>query len=651
MRTFKWVIVCTTAVAGIALCAPAVADVADYHSPAAYVVGDSVTDLAVTPDGRFVLVLDSASWSLRFLDTWDFTVLAGGTAVVSLDDGGGDPPLCLAVSANSGYAYAGIEDGYVAIINLSVLDDRLPGGTLAAEPPVTYFEVSANGNPVEYITVAPDKDGGKTNDYVLFGVPLDQRMYWVMFSAGQAQTVSRVAFNAVNPLVHTTLGLATGGAFAYNLYSLSNETYLLPVTCSDSNHMCAEASVTPLNLSGLGSNLKFRGLAAGANAGDYVLAGNTTERSLWLIDTQDLSAMAVSDTVTVNIQPFEIAVVGEKTTGQKIPPTALAVNDQIENAGVDISTMDLLFGTVDYGTWPTDITSIAASNSVDRFAYVGRNGISGLVDVFTANPWVDALTASTVTVQDTSGGSTATVTDGFTLGFTIISLDPGKITYKIYQDESFGQWTSLVAGSSTFRDTPVNEYIGVSAAGLNECENILTVVTEDTNERKGRMAIVVDVDTVPPPQGFTLDFGDRKLIYDFDARGDVCDLAGYQIYYGTTVGVSDYNGLINNSSLFDSPPAIPNQNFSDEITGLTNGMTYWVWVVIFDEKGNLHMGSPQSGIPQPTTTLTEMTDEDGGVNCLPAVSGGKRGDPRSAAWFLAPLLAAGAYRAARRWRR
>ena len=49
----------------------------------------TIIDLAVTPDDyRFVIILREDS--IRFLDTWDFTVLEGGTAVAQL--AAGDTP-------------------------------------------------------------------------------------------------------------------------------------------------------------------------------------------------------------------------------------------------------------------------------------------------------------------------------------------------------------------------------------------------------------------------------------------------------------------------------------------------------------------------------------------------------------------------------
>jgi len=72
-----------------------------------------------------------------------------------------------------------------------------------------------------------------------------------------------------------------------------------------------------------------------------------------------------------------------------------------------------------------------------------------------------------------------------------------------------------------------------------------------------------------------------------------------------------------------------------------------VWVVVFDLGGKINIGAAQSAMPQPTLTLTDMTDEDGGINCFSSVAGRERGDPAGMALLILPLVLAGALRS---WR-
>ncbi|NWG76178.1 MAG: hypothetical protein HXY24_16525 [Rubrivivax sp.] len=139
------------------------------------------------------------------------------------------------------------------------------------------------------------------------------------------------------------------------------------------------------------------------------------------------------------------------------------------------------------------------------------------------------------------------------------------------------------------------------------------------------------------------------MIYSFTTI-DLCDLNRIEVWYAADpAAVTDYATLSAHAELantYYSPTA--GSVVEGDISGLVNGQTYYVWVVTIDNTGHATIGSYQSSMPEPTSSLTDLTGEDGGFNCFSSVAGQERGRPEGVALLLTPLLVGGALR---RWRK
>ncbi|HUT51958.1 MAG TPA: hypothetical protein VM658_01070 [bacterium] len=627
------------------------ADLNDYAFLPPVLAGDSVTDLAVTPDNRYVLLLDRAAKSLRFVDTWNFALLAGSTAAVKVDAGTGTVPLCLALSPDGQTAYVGLASGQAAAVDLTGLASLLPFHRLTAALTVKYSDVAA-GSALDHIATVPNVGADSGYTYVFFGASAQNRLYYARFKGTAITGTATTWAEGGTPLVHTPLGLAGGYKTMFEVYSTAGGVYLKAITCNDAqgaNGVCGTAGTTPV-LAAPGQ--AFFGLAADPKAGAFAVTADWTEGSLWGINTTLPGALLFGSSVAIASQPVDLAVLG---AGLNQNAAVFAAGDS--PAAGTLAVAELTGSTPEFVNPPLvldagvlagltlSVTSVAASSSLDRYAYVGGNYAgAAYVAPFTANPLIDGLTV----IEGFTVDLGFTVTDGYTVSFTVFAAPGGSnVSYDIYKDTTFGAWSAKVASAASVAEGTTVE-VRISAALLAECENVLTVIAQDSSSRKGRMAILANKDTTPPAQSFSLDFGDHKLLVSFTASG-LCDLAAYEIYYTTDPAVLDYDTLSAHYTPITISPAAGDA-IQETIKGLTNGIKYFVYVAAIDTGGKASL-SRKSAMPQPTLTLTQLTGEKGGANCLPSLGGKRRGDPWSMAWFLAPLLAVGSFKLLRRWKR
>ncbi len=629
------------------------ADLGDYVFMTPIAAGNSVADLKVTPDNRFVLALDPAAKLLRIVDTWNFSLLQGSTAAVKVDAGLGAVPRCLTVSRDGKTAYIGLSTGQAAAVDLTGLAGLIPFHRLTAAPTVKYYDVAA-GHVIDHIAAVPSSGTASAYTYVFFGSSDQQRLYWARFSGtASAGNVTMWLDSSGGPAVHTPLGLAAGGKTMFEVYSTALGVYLQAMSCNDSlgsNGSCGTAGPLGEQYPLAAPGQAFLGLAADPKAGAFAVTADWSEGSLWGINTTLPDSLLLGDTVAIGSGPVELAVLGAGlnqaaavfAAGDSPSAGKLAVAELAGSTPVFVNPPLVLDAGALFG-FSVSATSVAASSSVDRYAYVGGSAAGmGYVVPFTANPVIDGLTAIEGFTVD--GGFT--VTAGYTVSFTVFAAPGGSsVSYGIYQDAAFGAWSAKVAGApSVAEGTTVTVRLG--AAQLAECENVLTVVATDSSKRKGRMAILAYKDTTPPAPGFALDFGDRRLLVSFTAA-DLCDLAQYRIYYTTDPAVLDYDTLSAHFSPITISSPAAGDKISKTISGLTNGTRYYVYVAAIDTGGKVGLAR-KAGVPQPTATLTDLTHEKGGVNCLPSLEGGRSGDPWSMVWLLAPFLVLGLFKALRR---
>lgn len=638
MKKFSAALAAAAGIAGFLIGGASPAALADYRLlPDLYPssITAPINDLAMTPDDRYVVILQKQT--MQFLDTWDFSVLSGGTATVQVLSGG--TAMCLALSPDGKYAYAGLNTGQIAIVNISGIYDRLPGQGLAVAP-TKVLKTIQTGVPIEQIAAVPSTTSGSTKVYLFLAMPAApvNRFFWVKLDSPG----SFANFNAWGAAL-APVALDSGKNAAFQIYESGGATYLQVLACNDSTGCGLKSANATLPLaSSVGA---FAGLAADPVADKYVIAASLPDHKLELVDTSATDLMSVKDAFTIDTAylPLDLALFGKNKSSRDY---AFSVSGStVEVDEVSGATLAFTGAFRDENAAGETFTSVAASSSVDRYAYAGGAlGADYVLRPYTANPWIQGLSV----VEGFTVESGVTVSEGYTVSFSVVANGVANFSYIIYKDTTFGAWNTKVYTSGALAVGSTVQ-ARISASGLNECDNVLTVIAQDTLSRKGRMAFIVNKDTIPPAQPFDLEFGNARLIVSFTAM-NLCDLLRYEIYFVTDPAVLDYDTLSANYTPITISSPSSGDLISQTITGLVNGVTYYVYVVTVDQGGKARLAR-KSGIPQATVTLTGLTGEDGGVNCLPSVGTRRRGDLRSLVWLLTPLLAAAALKAARRWKR
>lgn len=592
--------------------------------------GHTVSDLAVTPDDRYALVISKEAKTLRFIDAWDFSLLEGPHATLSIGDPG-EEPLCVAVSPDGKFAYLGLSSGRIAIVNLEPLSNLLPYQTLAEDLSLTYAEL-APGNAISVIAALPEVTGKTDNVYLLAGGA--GGLWWARLSGGSSPAADGKFIN-----VPESLAVARGKKFGYALYRVSDSRYLMVISCADNLGRCEPASVgnNPLGLTPTATD--FLGLAPDPVDDQFALTMNLDQQKLHLIDTWPIDTMHVADSYTVGEPAAELALLVGTTA--RYDQAVTAFGNTVTVSEVDGSSLKFTGWDHQIIEPSLNFTTLAAASGKEGHVYAGT--ATDEVHLVSANPFIDDLTVI--------GGTTLTVADGVTVALTIRTLLNGITDYLAYKNKSFGAWSDPLFSETINITTGASAVSAwIEAASLEECENVVTVIARDRHGQRGRDAITIYKDTPPPKPSFKLGFGDRELIVSFTAH-DPCDLDRYEIFHGDEALAenADYDLIAANyeKRTIDNPT--DGKKYEVRIKNLENGVRYYAYLVIFDQSGHRTISGPKSAIPQRVSTLSELADEKGGVDCLGSVSGSRSGDWRSAALLLIPLfLAAGLSVAARR---
>jgi len=593
--------------------------------------GHTVTDLAVTPDDRYALVISKEAKTLRFIDAWDFSLLEGPHATLSVGDPG-EEPLCAAVSPDGKFAYLGLSSGRIAIVNLEPLYNLLPDQTLAENLSLTYAEF-APGNALSVIAALPEVTGKTDNVYLLAGGA--GGLWWARLSGGSSLAAKSKFIIALDE----TLSAARGKKFGYALYRASDSRYLMVISCADNLGRCEIASGGNNPFWLMPTATAFLGIAPDPLADQFALTMNLNQQKLQLIDTWPVETMYVADSYTVGRPAADLALLVGTTA--RYDQAITAFGNTVTVSEVDGSSLKFTGGDHRIVEPSLNFTTLAAAGGKDGHVYAGT--ATDEVYLVSANPFIDDLTVI--------GGTTLTVADGVTVAFTIRTLINGITDYLAYKNKSFGAWSDPLFSRTTNITTGASAVSAwIEAASLDECENVVTVIARDRHGQRGRDVIILYKDTPPPKPSFKLGIGDRELIVSFTAH-DPCDLDRYEIFHGDEAldENADYDLIALNYEKRTVDNPTDGKKYEVRIKGLENGVRYYAYLVIFDQSGHRTISGPKSAIPQRVSTLSEMAGEKGGVDCLGSVSGSRSGDWRSAALLLIPLfLAAGLSVAARR---
>ena len=585
----------------------------------------SLSDLVVTPDGRFVVGLD-ANDDLTFFDTWDFDFVTsdGDTVLTVAFD---DAVLCLDISPDGNYAYVGSETGILYVVSLGPLYDHLPYNDFTDELLVTEVTVS-DGNKINQIA-AIYQDGGSTGTaYIIMAV--DGTNYGIHYLTQIGTSVDTQVQTILD--ADDILELERGTNHAFVLYEGVSNFSLGKITCYNTTGTCDQ------NKSTINSGSTVERLVVNPGNDGYVVTYDETNYDLMVFDGSVTGGSINAGSTILASASQGLAILSGSTTDILFS----IGNDELASFEIDSSSQ--VFGNTIVDTI-TSPASISASNS-DEYVYVSSQGD---IHVYTANPWIENI--------EINGGDTVTMTSGDTIHVSFTVNAWSDIDYSVYSDEIFSSWSGLVADGSTNlsgSSVTIETYMNSSVFD-NECENLLTITATDDTDREGRNSTVVHRDYPPPSPSLNTGFGDTRIEYDFSAN-DPCDLDYYEVYYGTNnVVIDSYTVLTDSGSGYTKHKTFTdpedNEKLSDDIEGLINGTTYYIYLVTFDDSGNITISNRKSEVPQKTASLTKLTGEDGGIDCLGSVSGNKRGDPWSVLLLMIPLLIVKGVSITRRWAR
>ncbi len=583
---------------------------------------DPVTDLVVTPDDRYVLAVSKESQSLKIVDTWDFTLVESATIGIGEGD---DKPLCITVSPYGGHAYAGLDSGEVAVIDLDPLDDLLPFEDLEGSLEVDYVSI-VDGESIGSITAIPEVDHANEDVYVLMGTK--KTLHWIVMTDGKEPGNQDGFFD------HEVIALDSVTTRAFELFPQSAYPagkYIGVINCSQSVGCGRQNKVKTGDF-----NDEVAGIAVKPGDAHFAVTANLTEEKLMLIDTRVVDEMYVGDTIhdSAFASVSDLALLGGTTSrrAQAMTADGTTVVTVTEVSG---STMEFSGDTADAtleGSTVAPFSSLAASTPEDGYVYAGSD--AGHVYPVTANPEVIGLTVL--------HAYTVTESDGTSIKFKLFMKGGGnKCDYDVYQSHLFGEWgNTLDSGSEVEKGETVT--VDIATEGLEECENVITVIGRWEGE-EGRDAITVYKDTTPPKPNFSLGFGYEKIIVDFTASF-LCDLDHYEIFYGSSLGstvLDSYTALENSYNKRKISDFSSGEDIEVVIKSLQNEVKYYVYLVIFDKSENYAISNRKSATPEDVITFTEQAGEDGGVDCLGSVSLGPAGGPVKLFGLLSPLLVAG----------
>jgi hypothetical protein len=584
--------------------------------------------LVVTPDDRFVLVLQPTAKSIAVVDTWNFSPLGGSISLSGT-------PVSITLNPEGNTAYVTMTTGKISKISLSSLDALGLNGTLA----ITATDLSlAFSDSLGDLATVPL--GGSTTDscvFVINGNTLD----W--FKESAPTTVY-----GLTPLDCNAREVEGGGKFAFVLCDNPNpftlQTDLRQYSCTVSG--AVNVTITSLALGTMGD---FRGLSLAPDK-TFLLLGDTVNKKLLLIN----ASPTVVGTDTVGTTPFSIGIKMQEVLATQFAaetgPIAFALDTTDLVLAQGNSVPSAFTGDTIMSLPITGGGFLAQGSTIDRYAYLSLAGGNTLA-VVTANPWVEILS---VTDADTASAGD-TITQG-----------PVTVTF---QSDLAGSFSIYIGNSFPPAGTPAKSgsVSGVAygaTVGIDKFSDGLNVITVEvktsssSGSYKGRDAVAVSTNLAPVGQNFSLGFGTRKLIITYTVQNRK-NLDRQEIYYGTNCGVSlqDYasidatgnDGKPPSHITIKSPAA--GDKISKVVEGVQNGTTYCVQIVTFDAAGRSSISARKSILVAKAFTLTELTGEKGGFNCF-GLAGSGQGFRGSGAWLAAvPGMALLLWRIRRRWRR
>ncbi|MBU4484546.1 WD40 repeat domain-containing protein [bacterium] len=379
----------------------------------------------------------------------------------------------------------------------------------------------------------------------------------------------------------------------------SDEVY---VATSNGNvyYMSASGTVAVAILISSGDNLSA---LASTPTGDYVYVVNSSDTNIYKISTSTHTVSSTIIDVAENSGLTDIIVIDvESPTGTYVYVSGaegLTVINTANDEIIDLGTTDDSYEPL---VTPATPGPLVASSLEDGYLYTSYS--DGSIGVISDNPYVGITS-----LHKTGDTSSATIGTTDTFDITFEADEAG--TYTIYAggdiDKSGG---TLLADSNATDSGAVEADTATSltfsyetnSSVFAEGSNTIFVFVEDADGFIGRDAGTITVDT--PPGAITIEgagFGNGRVYLDF-TRLTAEDISYYNIYVSiaddiSTRATADAVGTV-------SQPT-SGSTLTAEISGLTNGVTYYLGVEGVDSNDNVGTRSYQdsSGVSVSATPL------------------------------------------------
>ncbi len=615
------------AVLGLASTAPAA--LSDFAIKDQITLAGKPGRLAVTPDDRFVLILDQTNLALDVLDTWDFSLKSDHIELHGT-------PVSITLNPTGSKAFITLTTGKVDVVDISKLstlgfDQPLPSLTT---PPSVTDSITVSSTAAALGDIATVPMSGTTSNSCVFVVDGDS-LKW--FKESDPATLADFGLSCLAREVEG------GNKFAFVLCDSSPNAILQQIECTLTGPVDRTTPPNPL----LGTNGDIQSLSLAPNS-DWLVVGDSLTKTVTLIGADSVTAGTTIDAHSSSSQVMGMRDI-LATDFHSDSPVAFTVSGDTLTLAQIASSLDQFTDYQAIALPKIGGGFLAQGSTIDQYVFLALPGDTTLA-VVTANPWVE-ITDASLKSGDTTGSGTLTIS------FT--SDKDG--TYVIKKATSFKVGTALTGGSGSLAagETVTTT---IKLTGLTEDQTIYAVEVTDSADRIGRDAVAVSTNLAPVGQNFSLGFGTRKLIITYSVQNRK-NLDRQEIYYGTNCDLAvvplDGYTLIDNNTVDQGRPTSPitiskpaaGKDIQKVVKGVRNETKYCVQIVTFDAAGRSSISVRKSIKVERAFTLTELTGEKGGFNCLGLVGSGQ-GFRGSGAWLAAvPGMALLLWRIRRRWRR
>ena len=533
----------------------------------------SATAVTVSDDGRYVAASERSGGGFAL---WDVRAFSDGAQVPSVCSGASAAVFATG-SVEGERVFVGCDEGEVRIVDLD---------TSVAPPALTVSDaitVNAGQGDVVFLVHAP-------GDSSVFAVVQD----------GTYASLHRLSVDAAGGSEATALGLIL--PFTVKAVTLGEAGTPLLLARSDgylsrhirSGESFGTGSSFPTFPLGTISGLAYSGYL------DLILVADSTNDEVW-------SFPGAGATLGVSWGggfPGATAIALGETTSASV---AYVTTDGREMYAIDTADQAEL---QDYELGGATPQRIAAVREADGDVYVASS--DGSVRVITDRPFL------------TLAASPTSVGEGDTYTLYITSTEAGDYEVEVGGDGSAGSGASVATGSLE-ADTQLE--LTMSADDLpDEGSNRLFVFAAGAaGTRVDSVAVILDT----PPEAVStpvVGSGDSRLSVTWMATAEG-DIDVYEVFLSESefdagslpsFEVTTDDGAV--SYPLDVEAGEASEEQSHLITGLTNGLTYWVAVRAIDEAGQIGpLSGLASGSPAATCGAAECAN-DPGCSCGASVT-------------------------------